>query len=334
MLAVAQRRLVETVLPQRDQNTVLVGAWNEHRVAVGRAALLVAPLAPFRAPGRRDLQLKPLDQFFDRVAPAGRPGDQSAGERRRVLAVGRHGQPGQPRPGAVRAGVAQSRGHDRVHQPVGDIAVVKRVPQQIPGLVIARRRLEQPARRQCQAFAGHLRADVVEHHGMQRVEARLLAPVLAGFVRDERGQAEVVVGVGGQAGGGVALCRPCPPGPGLGGDFGRVAGEADHHRADVGQAVAEDRAQEHAVADGVGFVGCVGFAGVGPRNCQGRDHRSHAYLPALRAASSFTTSARISSSDLSAMVAATSASTSSSGVPRARRPSLTGRTNSPALTSA
>ena len=52
--------------------------------------------------------------------------------------------------------------------------------------------------------------------------------------------------------------------------------------------VAEHGQQEFTVADEVGFVGYVGFHGVGRQNCRGRVHHRRPHAAALRAASSFT----------------------------------------------
>ncbi len=176
VLALAQRRLVQATVPQCGQNAVLLGARYPDRIAVTRPLLRGARALPLGSPGRRHLQLKAIDQFLDRIAQLGRPLDHPTRERRRVLAVHRHRQPGQPRPRAIRAGVAQPGGDDGIHQPVGGGAIGQRFAQQIPGLMIARRCLHQPGRRQRQPLHGHLGAHVIQHDRMQGMKARLLPP--------------------------------------------------------------------------------------------------------------------------------------------------------------
>ena len=73
MLALAERRLVKTTVPQCDQDGIFVGARNPHRIAVGRTLLRLTSPLPFGPSGPRHLQLQAISQFLDRIAQLGRP---------------------------------------------------------------------------------------------------------------------------------------------------------------------------------------------------------------------------------------------------------------------
>ncbi len=70
---------------------------------------------------------------------------------------------------------------------------------------------------------------------------------------------------------------PCHglPNQTLAGTLAGLPVEADHHRTRISKLVAEDRQQEFTVADEVGFIGFVGFHGVGRRNCLRCAHHRH-----------------------------------------------------------
>ena len=189
-----------------------------------------------------------------------------------MLAVHRHRQPCQARSWAISAGVAQVGSDDGIHQLVGDEAICQRLAQQITGLVVARRGLQHPRRRQRQPLLGDLAAHVIQHHRMQRVKPRLLPPILSRLVRLEYRQAEVVVGIARQVRCHIGAAQPRTAKPYLAGCARGVPREADHNRAHVGQIVAEHGAEKLAVADQIGFAGFIGFHRAGWKNCRGRVH--------------------------------------------------------------
>ena len=275
MFAVAQWCLVQATISQGDQHAVFFGAGYPDRVAIAGVLPCAAFGLPFRASLSRQLQLQTIDQFVNRIAQLGGPHNHPARERRHVFAVHGHREPGQPRSGAIGSRVAQPGGDDGIHQPVSGGAVRQRIAQQVPGLVIPRRCLQQPGRGQRQSLHRHLDANVIQHHGIEAREARLLPAVLARLVGPEYRQTEVVVGCGGQGSGLIRGPQPRLAKPDPGGSIGWVAVEADHHRPRVDQRVAEPGQQKLVVVDCVGFIASAGFLGAGRGKCQGRIHWRH-----------------------------------------------------------
>src|SRR5512135_1523142 len=117
------------------------------------------------------------------------------------------------------------------------------------------------------------------------MEARLLTPIFPSLVWRKYRQAEIIVGICRQIGCQIAVALPWPAKPDLFGYAPGVSLEADQKRVRTGKLSAKDRPQKVTVADGVGFIGSIGFHRPALENCPGRFHLRPHHFASLRAAS-------------------------------------------------
>ena len=126
VLAIAQRRFIKA--EAWSSTSTVFSAGRGIQTASPSTGRCCARRVPCRL-GRplRHVQLEAIDEFVYRIAQFRRPLDHPTLERRGVLAVHAKWQSGQPRSGARRAGVAQSGGDDRIHEPVGGRPIAERL---------------------------------------------------------------------------------------------------------------------------------------------------------------------------------------------------------------